>query len=112
MREVREFKRRFRPEIVILMEPKISGETADEVCRRLGKTMWIRMDAESFSGGVWCLWDDGDIELELRYAHPSFLHVAVKSAGGFACELTAVYASRNIPHHCGLRQLISLGKAG
>lgn len=92
---MRDFKRRFKPEIVLLMEPTISSEIADEACRKLGKNCWIRIDADGFRGGIWCLWDDVDIEVDLRYAHSSFLHIAVKSAGGVLWELTAIYASPN-----------------
>lgn len=52
LREIREFKRRFKPEIILSMEPKISGETADDVCRKLGKNRWIRTEAKGFGGGV------------------------------------------------------------
>lgn len=82
LREIRDFRRQYRPTIILLLEPKISGSKADGVCCKLGKNRWLRSEAEGFSGGVWCLWDDEEFDLELRYAHPSFLHVAVNSIGG------------------------------
>lgn len=74
--------RRYKPLIILLMEPKISGATADEACNKLGKMKWIRANAEGFSGGVWCFWDEDDVEVELRYAHSYFLHLLVTITGG------------------------------
>lgn len=79
LREMKDFRKRFNPAVIILMEPKISDTTADAVCRKLGKNQWIRSEAEGFCGGVWCLWDDEEIEIKLKCGHNFFLHVTVKS---------------------------------
>lgn len=50
--ELKEMLRNFRPKIVILMEPQISGEAVDKVCRGLGRKRWIRSEARGFSGGI------------------------------------------------------------
>lgn len=43
----------FRPKIVILLEPRISREIVDRVCKKLGNKKWARAKAFGFSGGVW-----------------------------------------------------------
>lgn len=74
IREMKEFMRSYKPIIILLMEPRRSGEIADEICNKLGKNKWIRADAEGFSGGVWCLWDEEDVKVELKYAHSYFIY--------------------------------------
>lgn len=59
--------------VVILLEPRISGEVADVVCKSLGKSRWIRSEATDFSDGVWVLWNEEDIKLELEYMDKAFL---------------------------------------
>lgn len=76
------------------MEPRIRGEAADKVCSGLGREMkWLRMEARGFSGGIWVLWEEGDVEIKLEVAHRSFLHMEVKSDLGRRWALMAVYAS-------------------
>lgn len=43
--EMKEIMREYRPMIVILVEPRVSGEVADRVCKSLGKKRWIRSEA-------------------------------------------------------------------
>lgn len=49
---MRELIREFKPRMIILIEPRISGDLADRVCESLGKTKWIRSEARGFSGGI------------------------------------------------------------
>lgn len=66
--QMRNLLKRFKPKIVILLEPKISRETTDMVCKRSGKKRWARAEAISSSGGVWVLWNKEEVELKLRMA--------------------------------------------
>lgn len=52
LREMKKIMRDFRPMLIVLLEPKISGEAANEICRRIGKNHWNRSKAEGFSGRV------------------------------------------------------------
>ena len=48
----------YKPSLVMLMEPRISGYKADHFIKRSGfdKSYWV--EAEGFSGGIWVLWKD------------------------------------------------------
>lgn len=46
LREILEWRRIYKPAVIALSEPRISGSMADEVCEKLGKTHWIRSEAE------------------------------------------------------------------
>lgn len=52
--------------ILILMESKKSGAMEDEICKKLGKNRWIRSEDDGFNGGVWLLWKEEDVEVNLR----------------------------------------------
>lgn len=69
--------REFRLKIVILLEPRTRGETADKVCKKLGKKRWVRSKLVGFSGGVWVIWDDEEVELKMMTIRRSFIHMKV-----------------------------------
>ncbi|KAL4308369.1 hypothetical protein GQ457_01G026590 [Hibiscus cannabinus] len=57
----RSFKLLFRkrkPEIVIVMEPRISGSAADRFIRRTGFDRSYRVEAHDFAGGIRVLWNE------------------------------------------------------
>lgn len=64
--EMKELLRAFKPKIVILIEPRISGEAADKVCKCLGRKSWIRAEERGFCGGIWVLWEEGEFEIKLQ----------------------------------------------
>lgn len=101
MREMQEFGRVYKPAVIVLVEPRIFGTMADEVCRKLGMDRWVRSEAEGFSGGIWCLWDENEIKVELRHARAYFIHLSVHFARGRRWEMTAVYAP---PSSCKRRK--------
>lgn len=94
LREILDLIRSYNPSIVVLLEPRISGSGANDVCKRLGKTHWIRSEADGFSGGgVWLLWNEDAIRIELRNVHKSFIHVAINPSSRGCWLFTATYAS-------------------
>ncbi|XP_019175434.1 PREDICTED: uncharacterized protein LOC109170738 [Ipomoea nil] len=48
----------YRPGILSLFEPKVSGAQANEICKKLGFSDWIRVEAVGFNGGIWVFWKD------------------------------------------------------
>lgn len=91
--EIKELMKEHHPSILILLESRISGATADGVCKKLGMRSWIRSKARGFSGGVWVLWDDAAVQLDLAYDDYFFLHLLARSADGRLWEVVVVYAS-------------------
>lgn len=92
---MKEILKEHRSLVVILLEPRISGDTAEDMCKKLGKDRWIRSEAAGFSGGVWILWNVGDISVKLLYVDRFFLHFEVKMGGRKEWVMTAVYVSPN-----------------
>lgn len=44
-REIKKLVKEHRPAMIVLLEPRISGDSADVVCKRLGMSNWIRSEA-------------------------------------------------------------------
>lgn len=53
MRSLKNFIGIHKPNILGLLEPKVSGVHVDNICRRIGYDEWVRMEAVGFSGGIW-----------------------------------------------------------
>lgn len=93
---MREIIREHRPRIIIIIEPRISGDAPDRMCEKLGKRRWIRAEATGFSRGIWVLWEKEEISVTLKVVHKSFIHMEVESASRKRWTLTAVYASSQL----------------
>lgn len=91
--EIKELLREYKPKILILLEPRISGETADKVCQKFGKKSWARSESVGFSGGIWVFWEDDEVDLRLLKVRKSFIHMKVRFGDEGWWQLTAVYAN-------------------
>lgn len=91
--EMNELMRNFKQKIIVLIEPRVSGEVANRICKKLGRKKWIRAESWGFSGGIWVLWEEEEISLRLLAAKMYFLHMEVVSANKKKLVLIAVYAS-------------------
>lgn len=65
-----------RPDVLALLETKVAGEKANEVCKQLGFSSWVRVEALGFSGGIWIIWND-KVNIRIRYTHPQFVALDV-----------------------------------
>lgn len=82
-----------RPSVLALVEPRISGLRADEVCDRLGYDGLIRVEAQVFAGGLWLLWNSASILVTLVRLDPQHITVEVVRRDEEPWILTAIYAS-------------------
>ncbi|KAK8662352.1 hypothetical protein V6N13_091930 [Hibiscus sabdariffa] len=89
----KQFLRDNRPDVVVFVEPRISGRRADSVISALGFTHSHRVEAIGFSGGIWVAWYD-TVQVDILVTHFQFLHFRVTNkALGSALLATTVYAS-------------------
>ena len=44
------------PSILGLVETKVSGPNANDICKRIGFDHWVRVEALGISGGIWLFW--------------------------------------------------------
>ncbi|KAG8472266.1 hypothetical protein CXB51_034472 [Gossypium anomalum] len=57
-RFLKEYLRDFDPDIVILVETRVSGRKADCVVGKIGLPYSYRIEARGFAGGIWVMWQD------------------------------------------------------
>ncbi|KAJ4836021.1 hypothetical protein Tsubulata_011341 [Turnera subulata] len=79
--------------LAIVVEPRISGLVANNVIRSLGLKGSYKEDARGFSGGIWLLWRDDIVQVQVLFSHLQFVHVRVSRPGSGPVVLTAVYGS-------------------
>ncbi|KAK8644073.1 hypothetical protein V6N13_013346 [Hibiscus sabdariffa] len=83
------------PDVVGFVEPWISGTAADRIIAALQFLNSYRVEADSFSGGIWLCWYD-HIRVDILYSHFQFVHCRVHCITENTSSLvTFVYAS---PH--------------
>ncbi|XP_028777172.1 uncharacterized protein LOC114733838 [Neltuma alba] len=101
----------YKPNVVALVEPRISGKKADLAIKKTGYPNSHRIEAEGFSGGIWLLWRDC-VTVDVLQNHHQFIHTRVSSEPGTPPILfTAVYGSpRPIPRENLWRQLLQIAE--
>lgn len=92
-RILNEYLREFNPELVVLVETKVSGVIAENVIRSIGLPFSHRVEAKQFSGGIWVLWNNS-VEMVVKKNHFQFVYLKVKFAGMHEWVLfTGIYGS-------------------
>ncbi|CAN1132858.1 hypothetical protein LINPERHAP2_LOCUS7294 [Linum perenne] len=90
----RTYHEKFKPTIVFILEPRVSGGKANIVSRKLGYDNCVRMDAEGFSKGIWVLWNAGTVQLQV--SNPQFVHLQGSVGTGDPFFITPVYGKPNV----------------
>ncbi|KAK8998643.1 hypothetical protein V6N11_084030 [Hibiscus sabdariffa] len=89
----KDYVHEFRPKIVAIFEPRISGALTDRVLRKLPFNHSIRVEAQGFSGGVWILWDDS-VVVEVLHIANKFINDRFRLEDELVwSQFTAVYAN-------------------
>lgn len=80
-------------DIIALFETHAEGPNADKICRNIGFTGMARVDAQGQSEGIWLLWreDKVEVEVDVVHCHQQFIHARVK-VGRNLLHLIPVYA--------------------
>ncbi|XP_061367963.1 uncharacterized protein LOC133310979 [Gastrolobium bilobum] len=87
------FTRKHKIDLVAILEPRISGATAQKKIKQLGFNRFELEEAVGFSGGIWILWKDELVEIEFIEKNSQFIHMAVSNNAGSNFLLTVVYAN-------------------
>lgn len=59
-----------RPDILVLLEPRISGDKADEVCKKLNFDEWARVESVGCNGGLWLFWRVSVLNVAVVHTSP------------------------------------------
>ncbi|XP_052289997.1 uncharacterized protein LOC127899892 [Citrus sinensis] len=84
----------YKPSIVVILEPRISGCKADDFIMNSGFSRSHRIEATGFSGGIWILWHEAFV-IKVVLNHKQFVHMQIVENNNFFSWATAVYASPN-----------------
>ncbi|XP_061336944.1 uncharacterized protein LOC133284010 [Gastrolobium bilobum] len=80
--------------VLALLETKIQGARGDVIIRKLGFSKKFKQETVGFSGGVWILWDDRDVEVEIIKSHHQYVHTRIHYVEDKRMEVaTFVYGS-------------------
>ncbi|XP_031124389.1 uncharacterized protein LOC116027103 [Ipomoea triloba] len=100
-----------RPDVLGLVEPKVSGSQANVICTKLGFSDWIRVEAVGFSGGIWVFWNNS-LHISVIRTYPQFVLLQGQEANQEAWHYAVVY--RSLTHNLRRRlwSELSLAKHG
>lgn len=73
-RFLKEHLRDFYPDVVMLVETRISGLRVDKVIKCIGMSYFHRVKAKGFSCGIWVLWKD-TVDVEVFHNDFQFVHL-------------------------------------
>ncbi|XP_075508178.1 uncharacterized protein LOC142545090 [Primulina tabacum] len=93
-RVLKDLIKKFNPSVLGLLEPRVSGSHADDICNKMGYDNWLRVEAVGFSGAIWIFWKD-ELGLKIIYSHPQFVLVRVDTGTSIPWFLSIVYGSPN-----------------
>lgn len=63
-RVFRELVSTHRPDVVIIIETRVSGDIANKIIATLGFERYIKVDVMGFSRGIWVLWNPNVVYME------------------------------------------------
>ncbi|RYR50758.1 hypothetical protein Ahy_A07g037377 [Arachis hypogaea] len=107
IRTLKEIKSQHRPDITLIYEPKCSGNKATEVIKALGFNFSLLEEADGYVGGIWVLWDNPALTINILETHHQYVAMEVKDPSHSPWKLTAVYAN-NIEFSIGNGRRIRL----
>ncbi|KAI9074058.1 hypothetical protein K1719_043985 [Acacia pycnantha] len=90
----RDIRFRYKMDVAVIMEPRISGSKASKVIRNWGYRHSVRVEGEGFSGGIWIVWDREDLSVNVTVKDEQFIHCKL-ALEGEEMLFTAVYANPN-----------------
>nr|GMD60615.1 uncharacterized protein LOC109160503 [Ipomoea batatas] len=87
--------RQHRPVCFCILETKISGNGADEICLKLDFDNWIRVEAVGMSGGIWVFWNDS-LKAKVLRTNPQFILMEIENVDNTKWNMALVYESPNL----------------
>ncbi|KAJ4828259.1 hypothetical protein Tsubulata_012067 [Turnera subulata] len=93
VRNFREICKIIKPAVVVIVEPRLSGIRAWRKIQRLGFTHSHRVEARGYAGGIWLLWNNDFVHVQILLNHTQLVHVRV-TQNQTSFLFTAIYASQ------------------
>lgn len=88
---LRDYIHMHRPDIMVIVETKTSGPSADFVCWSFASYKSTQVEAIQFKGGIWVFWRTNSVSLVEIGCHQQALHFRLVM-GAFLDLFTVVYS--------------------
>ena len=69
-----DLRRLYRYNILVVVEPRISGVKADRIVDKLNFEASFRVEAHGMSGGIWLLWNKSKVNIKILDSSRHFIH--------------------------------------
>lgn len=93
-RLVRDLKYKYSIHVLIIVEPRVSGQRVESIIAKLRFQNNFRVEAEGFSGGIWVLWEGDIVNVDIISTSNQFIHYGVSfKDGSESFFLTCLYGS-------------------
>ncbi|KAI9098542.1 hypothetical protein K1719_025167 [Acacia pycnantha] len=83
---------RYKLNIVVILEPRISGVKAHKTIQNWGFKFSVRVEADGFAGGIWICWKSDLLQINVLAQNEQFIQCKL-GLNGDELLFTAVYAS-------------------
>ena len=91
---IREIVNKYKIDVLAILETRSSGDRARSIAKKLGFSEVKVVDAQGYSGGIWVLWNEDKMKIDVLGTTDQFIHLCWDN-GSFKSFLAAVYASPN-----------------
>lgn len=83
---------------LFLLEPRLLSVKARRILCRLYFTNMVVVEAQGFSGGIWCFWVASRVEISMITANAQSMTIAIMREEVVKWCLTVVYTSHIVIH--------------
>lgn len=90
---VKDIRKEYDTSLIFLLETHASGVSAQKKIKRMGFSGYHVIDSCGQAGGIWCLWDMSNWNVEILESSSQMVHLRVSWKGQPKWLLTVVYAN-------------------
>lgn len=90
---MKDLKKKYEASFILLLETHASGDKARKQAARTGFSGSFILDSNGQAGGIWCLWDATNWQVDILETSEQMVHMHVTWCGHAKWLLTVVYAS-------------------
>ena len=76
---VREIKNHYQVDFMDILETRADREKSEHRIKNMGFQEYGFTAAKGFSGGIWCLWNNGVCKIRIIESHHQYIHLCVES---------------------------------
>lgn len=79
---MRDLKANYNIHVLSIVEPRVSGDRVTRIINKLGFNKSYRVEAVGFSRGIWLLWDDSCVTIDIMDTSNQHIHTNISIRNG------------------------------